>query len=113
MVAPLIPLMVAGLAVSGGANLYSQWNQRKLYRRELNAYENLDKGYRTYLAGHGRTINPDRAWTSYYGQAERMRTNITNSYAGSVGTAGGTIGAGAGLMNRSSLFDSPHTRKWL
>lgn len=112
MVVPLLlGAMLAGLATSGTANLYSQWNQRKLYRKELSAYENLDKGYRTYLSRHGRSINPDRAWTSYYGQAERARNNITNSYAGSIGTVGGTVGAGAGFGR--GLFSGGKTSRWL
>lgn len=62
-----------------------------------NAYKNLDRGYRSYLATQGRSINPNRAWTSYYGQYRKAQTNAENSVAGSVGTLGGTVGGSYGL----------------
>lgn len=107
MVAPLIPLLAAlmagGFAISGGANLYAQNKQRQLYYKEARAYENLDRGYRTYLKSQGRTVNPDRAWTSYYGAAQKLRNGIEVSNASSLATVGRTLGAiggvGTGLYN--------------
>lgn len=113
MVAPLIPLalMLGGLAVSGGANLYKQYNQRLLYSKQYNAMMNLHNGYNKYLAKHGRSINPDRAWTSYYGSAQSIQNNIENSIASSIGTVGGTFGAasafGKGLY---ANFGKSHNR---
>lgn len=94
-------LMIGGLGVSAGANLYTQYNQRKLYRAQADAYRRLHEGYQSYLAGEGRRINPDRAWTSYYGQYRRSQLNAENSVIGSIGTVGGSIGAGAGLYRMS------------
>lgn len=114
MVLPLIPLILTavsaiGLGVSAASNLYKQGNQRKLYSQQENAYNNLHNGYNKYLAQHGRSINPDRAWTSYYGQAQAARNNIENSYASSIGTVGGTFGAGA--MFGQGLYKVGHTSK--
>lgn len=94
-------LMIGGLGVSAGANLYTQYNQRKLYREQASAYRRLHEGYSRYLAGEGRRINPDRAWTSYYGQYRRSQLSAENSVIGSIGTVGGSIGAGAGLYRMS------------
>lgn len=98
----VIPALIGGVAlgVSAGANLYAQYNQRKLYRQQYQAYRNLHNGYANYLRAHGRSINPDRAWTSYYGQAQKARNNLENSIAGSIGTTSGTFGAGVGLYGR-------------
>lgn len=101
MALPLVPLLMgAGLAVGAGANLYSQRNQRMLYRRYADAYNQMYKGYDQYLTRQGRAANPARKMLSYYGQYQSQETNIKNSYAGSVGTAGGTFGAGVALSKR-------------
>lgn len=115
MVFPLIPLMLGSMAVSGGANLYSQYNQRKLYRGMSQAYKNLDTGYKQYLAKNGRTINPNRAWASYYGQYRKAQTNLENSYSGSVGTAFGSLGAGLafGRVRKGLYADTGRTSRWL
>lgn len=115
MVAPLIlGAMLAGLAVSAGANLYSQHNQRDIWEKQANAYEHLDKGYRRYLSSQGKEVNPNRAWTSYFGQAQALRNNIANSYAHSVGTIGGSVGAGLGISKESGIFDNlGKTKRWL
>lgn len=100
---PLAVVGLGGLAISGGANLYSQYRNRQLYRRQINAYSNLERGYSRYLAAHGRKINPNRAYAQYYGGSiDRAKTGIDVSYAQSAGTAGGTFGAGTML-----------TKKWL
>lgn len=119
MAFPLVALMLGSMAASGAANLYSQYNQRKLYRGMSTAYKNLDTGYRQYLATQGKTINPDRAWSSYYGQFRKAQTNLENSYLGSVGTAFGTAGAGLGLSrigrsgSKSLYTDTGRTSRWL
>lgn len=102
MVVPLVVAGLGGLALSGGANLYSQWNSRQLYRRQINAYQNLQNGYARYLAKHGRRLDPYRAYERWGSRIDSANTSIANSYAGSVGSAGGTFGAGAMM-----------TRKWL
>lgn len=99
MVAPLVVAGLGGLALSGGANLYSQYKSRQLYRRQLDAYRQMYNGYNSYLARHGRRINPTRGYLQWGRSADIAQTNIRNSYAGSIGTAGGTFGAGA-LMSR-------------
>lgn len=108
----MLPLMLGGLAVSGGANLYGQYQQRRLYRKQANAYKNLDRGYDKYLATQGLEQNPDRSWTSYYGQYKKAQKGIDVSYAQSVGTVGGTVGAGAGFSSKS-LFNPPKTKSRL
>lgn len=98
---PLLAVGLGGLAVSGGANLYSQYRSRQLYRRQLNAYKPLQDGYSRYLARHGLKVNPHRAYAQFYGgRIDSAQTNLTNSYAGSIGTAGGTFGAGAMLSHK-------------
>lgn len=109
---PLLPVMLGSLAISGGANLYAQYRQRQLYRGLENAYTNLDRGYRSFLRTKGRTINPDRAWTSYYGQAYKAAKNIDASEAGSVGTAFGTLGA-ASALSRGLFKTSGRSSRWL
>lgn len=99
MVVPLVVAGLGGLALSGGANLYSQWNSRALYRRQIDAYSQLQKGYAAYLARHGRKINPYRAYERYGNRIDSSYTNLHNSYAGSLGTFGGTFGAGS-MMSR-------------
>lgn len=103
MAFPLAVVGLGGLAISGGANLYSQYLNRQLYRRQINAYSNLEKGYARYLAGHGRKLNSNRAYAQFYGgKIDKSNTGIDISYAQSAGTAGGTFGAGTML-----------TKKWL
>ena len=100
MVAPLVVAGLGGLALSGGANLYSQYYSRKLYRRQINAYNQMYNGYNSYLAKHGRRINPTRGYLQWGRNSDIAQTNLRNSYAGSFGTAGGTFGAGA-MIGRS------------
>ena len=102
MVVPLVVAGLGGLALSAGANLYSQYNSRQLYRRQIDAYSKMQQGYDRYLARHGRRSNPSRMYLKYGSHADSANTNLWNSYASSVGTAGGTFGAGAML-----------TQKWL
>lgn len=91
---------LGGLALSGGANLYAQSTSRKLYSRQLDAYRRLDAGYGRYLARHGLKYNPARRFAQGYGsRIAGAETNLRNSYAGTVGTAGGTFGAGM-MMSR-------------
>lgn len=94
MVAPLVVAGLGGLALSGGANLYAQHTSRALYRRQIDAYRHLQEGYGRYLATQGRKFNPYRAYERYGNRIDTASTNLSNSYAGSIGTAGGTFGAG-------------------
>ena len=94
MVAPLVVAGLGGLALSGAANLYSQHTSRALYRRQIDAYTKLQEGYGRYLARQGLRFNPYRAYERFGSRIDASGTNLSNSYAGSVGTAGGTFGAG-------------------
>lgn len=101
---PLVVAGLGGLALSSGANLYAQHLNRQLYRRQINAYSQMQKGYASYLAKHGRKINPVRGYINYYGgKMDSAGTNYRSSLASSFGTAGGTFGAGTIMA----------TRKWL
>lgn len=103
MPVPLVVAGLGGLALSGGANLYAQHLNRQLYRRQINAYSQMQNGYARYLARHGRKINPVRGYVNFYGgKMDSASTNYGASIASSIGTAGGTFGAGTML-----------TRKWL
>lgn len=56
---------------------YSNYElQKELNQNLYNAYNNLDHGYRQHLAKEGKQINPNRAWTSYYGQAQKYANQI-------------------------------------
>lgn len=105
---PLVPILaaagIAGLGISGVSNLYGQHVQRRLYRRQEKAYRSLNDGYSRYLAKEGKSINPNRSWTSYYGQAEKARANFDTSQSASVGTLGGTIGAASIGLKTSGLY---------
>lgn len=57
------------------ANMYSNLLQHDLYKKQYEAYNNLDIGYRKHLASEGRSINPNRAWTDYFGSAQRNLVN--------------------------------------
>lgn len=100
---PLAIAGLGGLALSTGANLYAQRLNRELYRRQINAYSQMQNGYARYLARHGRKINPVRGYINFYGgKMDSASTNYRASLASSYGTAGGAFGAGTML-----------TRKWL
>lgn len=108
MAFPLVPLAMGGLALSGLSNIYRGVNSANAYRQFARGYKNLDKGYRNYLARNGRKINPNRALTSYYGQYIRNRSEMQNSYMGSLGAGAGSFGAGAMITSRYM-----GTSKWL
>lgn len=106
MVAPaLLAAGLGGLTISAGSNLYAQKFSRALYRRQINAYSQLEKGYARHLAKHGRRLNPYRAYERYGRHIDNSRTSLGNSYIGSVGSTAGTVGAG--------LMMAGKTRKWL
>lgn len=100
MAVPLAVAGLGGLAISGASNLYAQSQSRALYRRQINAYKTLQSGYARYLARHGRRFNPARAYERYGSRIDSLDTSLRNSYAGSVGSAAGTFGAGAMITSR-------------
>lgn len=57
------------------SNMYSNELQQDLYKKQYEAYNNLDIGYRKHLASEGKTINPNRAWSDYFGSAQRNLVN--------------------------------------
>lgn len=100
MAFPLAMAGLGGLSISGVSNLYAQSQSRALYRRQINAYKQLQDGYVTYLRQHGRHVNPARLYERYGAKIDSAGTNLRNSYLGSIGTAGGTFGAGTMLTQR-------------
>ena len=100
MVLPLAIAGLGGLAISGASNLYAQAQSRALYRRQIDAYKQLQNGYTAYLRQHGRVANPARLYERYGAKIDSAGTNLRNSYAGSIGSAAGTFGAGTMLTKR-------------
>lgn len=97
MVIHVLPALIGagGLAVSAGANLYSQYNSRKLY----NAYaQDYKRWYSDYCRNTGRTAR--YPMLSAYGSYLAQRNNISNSLASSIGTLGGSFGAGTALYGQ-------------
>lgn len=126
MVVPLVlgALMASGIAgslISGIGNLYAQGQNKdaqrqsqRFFSEQGRAYNNLNDGYMRFLDRQGRSMNPDRQWTSYYGQAQKQLLNEYHAEKGvnaqtgaQVGTLGGMIGGGA-----SSLISLGRTYKW-
>lgn len=94
MVSDVLPALIggAGLLVSAGANVYSQRNSRRLY----NAYaQDYARWQRDYSKNVGRAIK--YPMLSAYGSEMAQRNNIRNSYASSIGSIAGSIGAGSAL----------------
>lgn len=111
-----VPLLVAGLgglALSAGANLYSQKNSRALYRRQIDAYRTLQNGYALHLAKYGRRLNSARAYERWGAKIDSARTNYRNAYAHSVGTVAGSFGAGLMMGKKSMRKKSMRTSRWL
>lgn len=103
-----LAVMALGTAARVGANLYKQENNRQVYRNEEKASQALYEGYDRYLSQHGLSQNPNRAWHSYYGSAEKARANIRSSYADSVGSIGGGLTGfgGIGGTAAKTLYDT-------
>lgn len=99
MVAPAIALAgLAGLGISAGSNLYRGISSYDFNKRQSNAYRALDAGYSSYLARHGLRVNPNRNITSGF-HAKALSSDLAgrNALASSVGSLGGSFGAGAAL----------------
>lgn len=77
MVAPLIP--IALMSFGAGANLYSQYKQRQLYKYQMGAYE---RQLADYYKNVGRPIKYPEL--SYEGRLRALRTGISQSYASSL-----------------------------
>lgn len=113
---PLAPLAVmtgAGL-VSAGANLYSQSKQRELYRYQKQGYERQLRDWHKNVPN--RSIRYPEL--SYPGHIRSLDIGISQSYAGSVGSAAGAarnLAAGYGYSRSGGLFGKTPSRtsKWL
>lgn len=105
----LAGLLAASKIGKIGTQIYRNVNSAQLYSNEEKAYRALDNGYRSYLAKQGRSVNPDRAWTSYFGAAERNRVNKENSIAGAIGNAFSLASPLGGLFGSENM----KTTKWL
>lgn len=82
MAFPFMPLIVGGVA----ANLYSQAQQRKLYRYQRAGYE---RQYRDWKNNVGRSREIRYPELSYPGRIRALDTGIRQSYASSLGTLSG------------------------
>lgn len=79
----LIPFATAlgGIGLSASMqsynnNKYARSLQDQYYQRQKIAYENLWRGQQNFYARQGLSVNPDRAWTSYYGALQGINNNI-------------------------------------
>lgn len=89
---------LGGMAVSTGANLYSQSRQRDLYRYQRSGYERQLNDWNKNVGSQGRNIRYPEL--SYQGAINRLSTDIDTSYASSVGSVGGSIGHGTSRITR-------------
>ena len=110
-----------GNMVSGLGNLYAQGQNKdaqrqsqRFFREQGKAYNNLNQGYMRFLDRQGRSMNPDRAWTSYYGQAQRAALNEYHAEKGINAATGAQIGALGGMIGggSSSLISLGKTYRW-
>lgn len=101
---PLVPIMIGASLVAGaGANLYSQYKQRELYRYQKQAYERQYEDWKRNVPG--RTIRYPEL--SYPGHIRALDTGISQSYASSIGSGaslGSTLGYGAVSYGRRARF---------
>lgn len=89
-----VPLVIMGAsAVTGaGANLYSQYKQRELYRYQKGGYERALNDWHKNVPG--REIRyPEQ---SYPGHIRALDTGISQSYAASLGSVSRLTGQLAG-----------------
>lgn len=113
---PLVALgLIAGSSVVGaGANLYSQYKQRELYRYQRGGYERQLADWQRH--NPGRTIRYPEL--SYPGRIRALDTGISQSYFGSVGTSSHLVrnlASGYGYSRSSGLFGKvpSRTSRWL
>ena len=129
MVLPLIPIAIGALMasgvignlMSGAGNLYAQGQNkdaqrqsRDFFREQGQAYNNLNQGYAKFLDRQGRSMNPDRQWTSYYGQARKQGLNEYHAEKGINAQTGAQIATAGGMLGgvSSSLLSLGKTYKW-
>lgn len=93
MVAPLLAAALLGsFAVGTGANLYSQYKQRELYRYQRAAYERQLESWHYNVPGRNIAY-PE---LSYPGRIRALDTGISQSYASSLGSVSHLMGYTAG-----------------
>ena len=98
MVSPFLPLAVGGLGVSSIAKLYSQANQRKFYNYQRQGYDRQLKDWNRNVGVQGRQIRYPEL--SYQGKIRGLETGIENSYASSLSSLSGSIGAGSTILRK-------------
>lgn len=113
------PLVAVGLiagasAVGTGANLYSQYRQRELYRYQRGGYERQLRDW------HKNVPNRQIRYPefSYPGHIRSLDTGISQSYAGSLGAGSSLVrnlSSGYGYARSSGLFGKTPSRtsRWL
>lgn len=115
---PLVPIMIgASLMAGAGANLYSQYKQRELYRYQRSGYERQLADWKRNTPG--RSIRYPEL--SYPGRIRALDTGISQSYASSIGSGaslGSTLGYGAVSYSRrarSALYSKSvgHSSRYL
>lgn len=113
------PLIAAGLlagsaTVSAGAKFYTQAKQRELYNYQKAGYERYVRNWQK--ANPGRRMRYPEL--NAPGHIRALDTGISQSYAGTVGTASNLVGnysAGYGYARSSGLFGKvpSRTSRWL
>lgn len=113
---PLVAAGILGAASIGSAaaSFYSQSRQRELYRYQRGGYERQYADWRKNVPG--RSIRYPEF--SYPGKIRALDIGISQSYAGSVGTASnlaGHLASGYGYARSSGLFGKvpSRTSRWL
>lgn len=103
MVVPLIVLgaLLAGSAIHAGANLYSQAQQRKVYKMQEDGWNRYASDFRKNTGldfSYPGLEAPGRAYTAHIGQNQ--------SYASSIGTFAGALGT-LGYGASKTLYGNP------
>lgn len=109
-----VALLAGASAIGSGVNLYSQYKQRELYDYQKNAYERYIDNWKK--ANPGKTMRYPEL--NAPGKIRALDTGISQSYAGSIGTAShlaGSLASGYGYARSSGLFGKvpSKTSRWL
>lgn len=108
MVLPLIPLFLGAAALGlSGFSLYTQHNQRQVYKQENEVTNEFKQGYSDYLSRQGRKLNPARSWKAYDSSIAHNNMNMLNSQLQSFNTAQ-NMG-----KQMYSLYNTGHHSRWL